>query len=56
MAELTPLHAAVLRWFEQNGAAPAEEAAAALGSTVAVVEALCLDLEAAGFIEPAPRH
>jgi hypothetical protein len=41
--ELTRLHAGVLVWFEMHGVAPAEEAAAALGLPVAVVEALCLN-------------
>jgi DNA-binding IclR family transcriptional regulator len=57
MAEsLTSLHATVLQWFEEHGVAPAEEAAAGLGLPVATVEELCLDLEAAGLIEPALRH
>jgi DNA-binding IclR family transcriptional regulator len=57
MAEsLTSLHATVLRWFDQHRVAPAEEAAAALGLPVATVEELCLDLEAAGLIEPVLRH
>jgi hypothetical protein len=52
--EMTTLHAAVLWWFDGHGAAPAEEAAAALDLPVAVVEELCGELEEAGLIEPAP--
>jgi hypothetical protein len=54
--KLTALHATVLRWFEEHGVAPAEEAAAALGLPVAVVEAVILDLQDAALIEQAPRH
>lgn len=46
--ELTPDHARVLRYFEAHGIAPAAEVAAALGLPVAVVEALCEELDAEG--------
>jgi DNA-binding IclR family transcriptional regulator len=56
VTDVTPLHAAVLRWLDAHGIAPAEEAAVALGLPVAEVEALLAELEAAGLVEPAPRH
>jgi DNA-binding IclR family transcriptional regulator len=55
-AELTPLDAAVLRWFDAHGIAPAAEVAAALDLPVAVVEAICAELEREGLIEPAPLN
>jgi hypothetical protein len=53
---LTDLHMLVLAWFRFGPGGDAEEAAVALDLRVAVVDALCADLEAAGCIVKPTVH
>jgi hypothetical protein len=53
---LSDLHMLVLGRIAHRARADAEDIGAWLGLPVAVAEALCADLEAAGLLERARRH
>jgi DNA-binding IscR family transcriptional regulator len=54
--ELSDLHMLVLGRIAHHAAADAEDIALWLGVPVAVADALCAELEAAGLVTPARGH
>jgi hypothetical protein len=54
--ELSDLHMLILGRIAHQAAADAEDIALWLGVPVAVAEAVCADLEAAGMLTKARRH